>query len=67
MFANFFVLDVKYLLVGLGDGHLLTYTVESNGEFSDRRKLSLGTQPIQVLFLNVSLPLFLELVLAPYL
>jgi len=37
-----------YLLVGLGDGHLLTYVVEEDGQFSDKRKLSLGTQPIQL-------------------
>eukprot|EP00271_Cylindrocystis_brebissonii_P010251 TRINITY_DN26392_c0_g1_i1.p1 TRINITY_DN26392_c0_g1~~TRINITY_DN26392_c0_g1_i1.p1 ORF type:complete len:1092 (+),score=241.19 TRINITY_DN26392_c0_g1_i1:211-3486(+) len=38
---------VPYLLVALGDGHLFNFLVDaSTGLLSDRKKLSLGTQPI---------------------
>ncbi|TYI95433.1 hypothetical protein E1A91_D02G279500v1 [Gossypium mustelinum] len=37
----------SYLLCALGDGHLLNFQVNmSNGELTDRKKVSLGTQPI---------------------
>ncbi|KAE8668377.1 DNA damage-binding protein 1 [Hibiscus syriacus] len=36
-----------YLLCALGDGHLLNFQVNmSSGELTDRKKVSLGTQPI---------------------
>lgn len=35
-----------YLLVGLGDGHLFTFSVAEGMTLGDKRKLSLGTQPI---------------------
>ena len=39
--------DISYLLVGLGDGQLITYLLdESTGALSERKKLSIGTQPI---------------------
>ncbi|KAK4488130.1 hypothetical protein RD792_003872 [Penstemon davidsonii] len=38
---------ISYLLCGLGDGHLLNFVLNtSNGELSDRKKVSLGTRPI---------------------
>ncbi|PRP85120.1 hypothetical protein PROFUN_07191 [Planoprotostelium fungivorum] len=37
---------IDYLFIALGDGHLFTLTLGLNGELSDRRKISLGTQPI---------------------
>ncbi|KAK5837630.1 DNA damage-binding protein 1a [Gossypium arboreum] len=37
----------SYLLCALGDGHLLNFQVNmTNGELTDRKKVSLGTQPI---------------------
>ncbi|KAL4282364.1 hypothetical protein GQ457_03G000600 [Hibiscus cannabinus] len=37
----------SYLLCALGDGHLLNFQVNmSSGELTDRKKVSLGTQPI---------------------
>lgn len=39
--------SIPYLLVGLGDGQLITYLLdEKSGELSVRKKLSLGTKPI---------------------
>lgn len=39
--------QVPYLLCALGDGHLFNFVVEpESGRLSDRKKLSLGTQPI---------------------
>jgi DNA damage-binding protein 1 len=38
---------IHYVLCGLGDGHLITFTLNPvNGALADRRKVSLGTQPI---------------------
>lgn len=38
---------VPYLLVALGDGHLFNFVVDpQSGRLSDRKKISLGTQPI---------------------
>ncbi|KAF9588985.1 hypothetical protein IFM89_017664 [Coptis chinensis] len=38
---------VSYLLCALGDGHLFNFLLNlSTGELSDRKKVSLGTQPI---------------------
>ncbi|KAG6407151.1 hypothetical protein SASPL_130135 [Salvia splendens] len=38
---------ISYLLCALGDGHLLNFVLTtSNGALSDRKKVSLGTQPI---------------------
>ncbi|XP_047333166.1 DNA damage-binding protein 1-like [Impatiens glandulifera] len=38
---------VSYLLCALGDGHLLSFLLNINtGELTDRKKVSLGTQPI---------------------
>lgn len=38
---------ISYLLCALGDGHLLNYVLSmSTGELTDRKKVSLGTQPI---------------------
>ncbi|KAL4189515.1 hypothetical protein AMTRI_Chr08g165760 [Amborella trichopoda] len=38
---------VSYLLCALGDGHLFNFLLNVNtGELSDRKKISLGTQPI---------------------
>ncbi|CAN0877348.1 DNA damage-binding protein 1a [Linum grandiflorum] len=38
---------ISYLLCALGDGHLLNFQLNlSNGELADRKKVSLGTQPI---------------------
>ncbi|KAK4399406.1 DNA damage-binding protein 1 [Sesamum angolense] len=38
---------ISYLLCALGDGHLLNFLLNtSNGELADRKKVSLGTQPI---------------------
>jgi DNA damage-binding protein 1 len=40
---------VPYLLAALGDGHLFNFRVDPNsGELSDRKKISLGTQPISL-------------------
>ncbi|XP_058071572.1 DNA damage-binding protein 1 isoform X2 [Magnolia sinica] len=39
--------QVSYLLCALGDGHLFNFLLNMNtGELSDRKKVSLGTQPI---------------------
>ncbi|KAM5587538.1 hypothetical protein ABKV19_006127 [Rosa sericea] len=38
---------ISYLLCALGDGHLLNFTLNTTtGELTDRKKVSLGTQPI---------------------
>ncbi|CAN1823279.1 DNA damage-binding protein 1 [Linum perenne] len=38
---------ISYLLCALGDGHLLNFQLNlNNGELADRKKVSLGTQPI---------------------
>ncbi|KAJ1405368.1 WD40/YVTN repeat-like-containing domain superfamily [Sesbania bispinosa] len=38
---------ISYLLCALGDGHLLNFMLNtSTGELTDRKKVSLGTQPI---------------------
>ncbi|XP_048331269.1 DNA damage-binding protein 1a [Ziziphus jujuba] len=38
---------ISYLLCALGDGHLLNFLLNTNtGELTDRKKVSLGTQPI---------------------
>ncbi|KAJ6965914.1 DNA damage-binding protein 1a [Populus alba x Populus x berolinensis] len=38
---------ISYLLCALGDGHLLNFLLNlSTGELKDRKKVSLGTQPI---------------------
>ncbi|GLT97110.1 hypothetical protein SLE2022_146930 [Rubroshorea leprosula] len=38
---------ISYLLCALGDGHLLNFQLNmSTGELTDRKKVSLGTQPI---------------------
>ncbi|KAK9268180.1 hypothetical protein L1049_010622 [Liquidambar formosana] len=38
---------ITYLLCALGDGHLLNFLLDINtGELTDRKKVSLGTQPI---------------------
>ncbi|KAH8952399.1 hypothetical protein BDL97_09G083300 [Sphagnum fallax] len=38
---------IAYLLCALGDGHLFNFMLNpSTGELSDRKKISLGTQPI---------------------
>eukprot|EP00301_Raphidiophrys_heterophryoidea_P008754 c13180_g7_i1.p1 GENE.c13180_g7_i1~~c13180_g7_i1.p1 ORF type:complete len:752 (+),score=217.23 c13180_g7_i1:322-2577(+) len=42
-----------HLLVGLGDGQLCTYNIDNAGSLTNRRKLALGTQPINLrLFSN---------------
>lgn len=42
-----FVFQISYLLCALGDGHLLNFILNTNsGELMDRKKVSLGTQPI---------------------
>ncbi|KAI8000281.1 DNA damage-binding protein 1 [Camellia lanceoleosa] len=39
--------SISYLLCALGDGHLLNFLLNmSTGELTDRKKVSLGTQPI---------------------
>jgi DNA damage-binding protein 1 len=39
--------QVSYLLCALGDGHLFSFLLNaSTGELTDRKKVSLGTQPI---------------------
>ncbi len=41
------VWQIAYLLCALGDGHLFNFMLNpSTGELSDRKKISLGTQPI---------------------
>ncbi|KAK2994115.1 hypothetical protein RJ640_003638 [Escallonia rubra] len=40
-------ISISYLLCALGDGHLLNFLLSMNtGELTDRKKRSLGTQPI---------------------
>ncbi|KAK9153316.1 hypothetical protein Sjap_000796 [Stephania japonica] len=40
---------VSYLLCALGDGHLFNFVLNlSTGELTDRKKVSLGTQPIML-------------------
>lgn len=40
-------IQIAYLLCALGDGHLFNFTLNpATGELSDRKKISLGTQPI---------------------
>ena len=42
-----FSFQISYLLCALGDGHLLNFTLNTTtGELTDRKKVSLGTQPI---------------------
>lgn len=42
-----FQFQISYLLCALGDGYLLNFVLTtSNGELTDRKKVSLGTQPI---------------------
>lgn len=39
--------QIAYLLCALGDGHLFNFMLNpATGELSDRKKISLGTQPI---------------------
>eukprot|EP00889_Picochlorum_renovo_P004265 jgi/Picre1/31295/NNA_006648.t1 len=38
----------RYLLCGLGDGSLLSYNIDSRNETKDRRKLILGTKPVNL-------------------
>lgn len=38
--------DQTYLFVGMGDGHLITYTIDSLGSFCNKRIAVIGTQPI---------------------
>ena len=46
-FLFFFPFQIPYLLCALGDGHLLNFLLNmSTGELTDRKKVSLGTQPI---------------------
>ncbi|KAL7131134.1 hypothetical protein ABFS83_13G178500 [Erythranthe nasuta] len=38
---------ISYMLCALGDAHLLNFVLNtSNGQLADRKKISLGTQPI---------------------
>eukprot|EP01132_Coremiostelium_polycephalum_P003348 gene3348-4197_t len=37
---------IDYLFCSLGDGHLFNFTVDQNFQLHERKKLSLGTQPI---------------------
>ena len=40
-------LQIPYLLCALGDGHLLNFLLNTTtGQLTDRKKVSLGTQPI---------------------
>ena len=44
-----FSFQISYLLCALGDGHLLNFIINTNSnscELMDRKKVSLGTQPI---------------------
>lgn len=44
-----FCFQISYLLCALGDGHLLNFILNTNSnscELMDRKKVSLGTQPI---------------------
>jgi hypothetical protein len=41
--------QIAYLLCALGDGHLFNFKLDINtGALSDRKKISLGTQPIML-------------------
>lgn len=41
--------QISYLLCALGDGHLFSFLLNaSTGELTDRKKVSLGTQPISL-------------------
>ncbi|XP_052206815.1 DNA damage-binding protein 1-like [Diospyros lotus] len=45
--------QISYLLCALGDGHLLNFLLNmSTGELTDRKKISLGTQPITLCTLS---------------
>ena len=47
LYFFFFFFQISYLLCALGDGHLLNFLLNtSTGELADRKKVSLGTQPI---------------------
>lgn len=49
LIAFFNLHQVYYLLCTLGDGHLLNFLLNlSTGELSNRKKVSLGTQPIML-------------------
>lgn len=49
LIAFFNLHQVSYLLCTLGDGHLLNFLLNlSTGELSNRKKVSLGTQPIML-------------------
>eukprot|EP01114_Cavostelium_apophysatum_P022802 TRINITY_DN8377_c0_g1_i1.p1 TRINITY_DN8377_c0_g1~~TRINITY_DN8377_c0_g1_i1.p1 ORF type:complete len:965 (-),score=280.18 TRINITY_DN8377_c0_g1_i1:487-3381(-) len=39
---------INYLLCALGDGHLFTFTLHENYEMRDKKKVTLGTQPIML-------------------
>ncbi|KXS13000.1 hypothetical protein M427DRAFT_100883 [Gonapodya prolifera JEL478] len=39
---------VQYVMVGMGDGQLITYLIDPTGRLSSRRKVSLGSQPIRL-------------------
>lgn len=44
-----FSFQVSYLLCALGDGNLFSFLLNaSTGELSDRKRVSLGTQPISL-------------------
>jgi hypothetical protein len=48
-YACCFSFQVSYLLCALGDGHLFSFLLNaSTGELADRKKVSLGTQPISL-------------------
>jgi hypothetical protein len=45
----FFLFQVSYLLCALGDGNLFSFLLNaSTGELTDRKKVTLGTQPISL-------------------
>lgn len=47
--------DIHYLLVALGDGNLFTFTVDpSSTQLMNRKKISLGTQPLTLSIFNHS-------------
>jgi DNA damage-binding protein 1 len=54
--VRFAVFDAQpYLLVGLGDGHLVNYEMDaSSGALSQRKKVALGTQPITLSTFDVN-------------
>ena len=46
-YSEFCFFQISYLLCALGDGHLLNFLLNtSTGDLTDRKKVSLGTQPI---------------------